>query len=57
MLQQMGGYSDEGAIEEWVEKPYWQFFCGYDYLQWEKPIDPSSLSRWRGRLGKEGEKK
>lgn len=54
MLQQMNGYSDEGAIEEWVENPYWQFFCGYDYLQWEKPIDPSSLSRWRSRFGKDG---
>jgi IS5 family transposase len=54
MLQQMNGYSDEGAIEEWIENPYWQFFCGYDYLQWKKPIDPSSLSRWRGRLGKDG---
>lgn len=57
MLQQMNGYSDEGAIEEWIENPYWQFFCGYDYLQWEKPMDPSSLSRWRSRLGKDGVEK
>lgn len=57
MLQQMHGYSDEGAVDEWVENPYWQFFCGYDYLQWVKPIDPSSLSRWRGRFGKNGVEK
>ena len=57
MLQQMNGYSDEGAIDEWVENPYWQFFCGYDYLEWKKPIDPSSLSRWRKRLGKDGVEK
>jgi IS5 family transposase len=54
MLQHMYGYSDEGAVDEWVENPYWQFFCGYDYLQWEKPIDPSSLPRWRKRLGANG---
>jgi IS5 family transposase len=54
MLQHMYGYSDEGAVDEWVENPYWQFFCGYDYLQWEKPIDSSSLPRWRKRLGAEG---
>jgi IS5 family transposase len=54
MLQQMNGYSDEGAVDEWVENPYWQFFCGYDYLEWKRPIDPSSLSRWRKRLGKDG---
>ncbi|MBI2721778.1 MAG: IS5 family transposase [Bacteroidetes bacterium] len=57
MLQQMNGFSDEGAVEEWVENPYWQFFCGYDYLEWEKPIDPSSLSRWRNRIGKDGAEK
>jgi len=34
-----------------VENPYWQFFCGYDFLQWEFPIDPSSLTRFRGRIG------
>ena len=54
MLQQMNGYSDEGAVDEWVENPYWQYFCGYDYLEWKKPIDPSSLTRWRKRLGCEG---
>lgn len=54
MLQHMNGYSDQGAIDEWVENPYWQFFCGYDFLQWEKPIDSSSLPRWRNRLGVEG---
>lgn len=57
MLQQMGGYSDEGVVEEWVENPYWQFFCGYDYLEWAKPIDSSSLPRWRKRLGKDGMEK
>lgn len=57
MLQQMNGYSDEGAVDEWVENPYWQFFCGYDYLEWKRPIDPSSLSRWRSRLGKDGVEK
>jgi transposase, IS5 family len=57
MLQQMGGYSDEGVVEEWVENPYWQFFCGYDYLEWKKPLDPSSLVRWRKRLGKDGMEK
>lgn len=57
MLQQMNGYSDEGAVDEWVENPYWQLFCGYNYLEWKKPIDPSSLSRWRQRLGKDGVEK
>ena len=54
MLQHMYDASDERAVHLWIENPYWQFFCGYDYLQWKFPLDPSSLSRWRKRLGEEG---
>ena len=53
LLQYLHDLSDEAVCEAWVENPYWQYFCGYDFLQWELPLDPSSLSRWRRRLGKE----
>ena len=46
--------SDEQVCERWVENPYWQFFCGFDYLQHRLPIDPSSLTRWRERIGPAG---
>ena len=45
--------SDESVMARWVENPYWQFFCGLCYMQHELPIDPSSLSRWRKRVGAE----
>jgi IS5 family transposase len=45
--------SDESVVARWVENPYWQFFCGISYLQHELPIDPSSLSKWRKRVGAE----
>jgi transposase, IS5 family len=45
--------SDESVVARWVENPYWQFFCGLCYLQHELPIDPSSLSKWRKRVGAE----
>ena len=45
--------SDESLVARWVENPYWQFFCGLCYMQHELPIDPSSLSRWRKRVGAE----
>lgn len=54
MLQSMFNLSDVAVVEQWVENGYWQFFCGFDHLQWDFPLDPSSLSRWRRRLGKEG---
>ena len=53
MLQHMHGLSDEQVVHQWVQNPYWQYFCGYDYLQWELPSDPSSMTRWRDRLGVE----
>ena len=57
LLQHMHGLSDEQVVHQWVQNPYWQYFCGYDYLQWDLPCDPSSLTRWRGRLGEEGVEK
>jgi IS5 family transposase len=54
MLQHCFDVSDEDAVENWLENPYWQFFCGYDYFQWELPINPSSMTRWRKRIGIKG---
>lgn len=54
MLQHMHGLSDEMVAHQWVQNPYWQYFCGFDYLQWSLPCDPSSLTRWRKRLGPQG---
>lgn len=45
--------SDESVVDRWVENPYWQYFCGYTHMQHEAPIDPSSMSRWRKRVGVE----
>ena len=53
-LQHTFDASDEAVVNTWVENPYWQFFCGETYLQSELPIDPSSLTRWRKRIGEEG---
>jgi len=54
VLQHMFALSDERVVEAWVENPYWQAFCGYDFLQWEFPVHPTSLTRWRQRIGPEG---
>ena len=53
-LQHANNVSDEAVVATWLENPYWQFFCGETYLQTELPIDPSSLTRWRKRIGEEG---
>jgi len=43
--------SDESVVAHLLENPYWQYFCGFKQFQHELPIDPSSLTRWRKRLG------
>jgi transposase, IS5 family len=53
-LQHTFACSDETLIGTWVENPYWQHFCGETYFRHEPPIDPSSMTRWRQRIGEEG---
>ena len=53
-LQHTFDLSDEEVVWQWVENPYWQVFTGETFLQTEPPIDPSSLTRWRKRLGEAG---
>jgi len=53
-LSHLHDLSDEGVVELWLENPYWQYFCGFDHLQHEFPLHPSSLVRWRRRIGDAG---
>jgi IS5 family transposase len=45
--------SDESVVERWVENPYWQDFCGFETMQHELPLHPTSLTKWRQRVGAE----
>ena len=53
-LQHAYGLSDEAVLARWVENPYFQHFTGEVFFQHRPPLHPSSLSRWRGRIGEEG---
>jgi IS5 family transposase len=53
-LQHTYGLSDEAVVARWVENPYFQHFTGETFFQHQSPIHPSSLSRWRDRIGEEG---
>ena len=53
-LKHAYGMSDEAVVERWVENPYWQYFCGMQYFQHELPFHPTSLIKWRNRLGEAG---
>jgi IS5 family transposase len=45
--------SDESVVYRWVENPYWQYFCGFEFMQHDLPIHPTSMTKWRQRIGKE----
>jgi IS5 family transposase len=53
-LKHLYGLSDDHVVMRWVENPYWQYFCGEEYFQHQLPIDPSSMSRFRRRIGESG---
>jgi IS5 family transposase len=52
-LKHMFNESDETVVERWVENPYWQYFCGFITMQHALPLHPTSLVKWRQRVGVE----
>ena len=53
-LQHTFNLSDEAVVERWVESPYWQYFCGEEFFQHKLPCHPTSLIKWRQRIGEAG---
>jgi IS5 family transposase len=47
-------YSDEGVVDAWFENPYFQYLSGMKWFEHTRPIDPSSISRWRKRIVESG---
>jgi IS5 family transposase len=53
-LKHVYALSDEEVVAQWVENPYWQYFCGEEYFQHTLPLDPSQMTRFRQRIGEAG---
>ena len=53
ILKHLYDLSDEVLCERWIENPYMQLFCGEEFFQHQMPLDRSSLTRWRQRMGEE----
>ena len=49
--------SDESVVDRLLENPYWQYFCGFEYFQHQLSLDPTSLVKWRKRIGPKGMEK
>lgn len=52
-LKYMYNESDEMIVQKFVENPYYQYFCGNEYFEHRLPIDSSSMTNFRKRIGKE----
>ena len=57
LLKQMYNLGDETFVARWIENPYWQYFCGETYFQYDEPYDPSDFVHFRKRIGEEGAQK
>jgi IS5 family transposase len=53
LLKHMDGLSDEAVCARYLDSPYVQLFCGETYFQHRLPLDRSSMTRWRQRIGLE----
>lgn len=51
LLKSMYQLSDEAVCERWIENPYYQYFCGEEFFQHRFPIQRSSMTHWRKRVG------
>ncbi|MBT1517020.1 IS5 family transposase [Bradyrhizobium sp. SRL28] len=53
ILKHTYNLSDEMVCELWIENPYYQYFCGEEFFQHRLPLDRSSMTNWRHRMGDE----
>src|SRR5579863_2965010 len=53
ILKHTFNLSDEIVCDRWIENPYYQYFCGEIFFQHTLPLERSSITRWRNRMGEE----
>lgn len=53
LIKHMDGLSDDAVCARFLDSPYVQFFCGETHFQHALPLDRSSMTRWRKRIGAE----
>ena len=52
-LKHLYDVSDERVVAGFLENPYWQYFCGEEFFRHDLPCDPTTLVKWRKRIGPE----
>jgi IS5 family transposase len=57
LLKRIYNLGDETVMDQWLQNPYYQYFCGESVFQWQYPCDPSDMVHFRKRIGKKGVEK
>lgn len=57
LLKRIYNLGDETVMAQWLQNPYFQYFCGESEFQWEYPCDPSDMVHFRKRIGQKGAEK
>lgn len=50
-LKYLENKSDEEIVKGFVQNPYWQYFCGCEYFEHKIPLHPTTLVKWRKKIG------
>ncbi len=53
LLKQLHSLSDLEVCQQFVQNPYYQYLCGFSHFEHKLKFNPSSLTKWRNRLGEE----
>jgi len=54
LLKRIYNLGDETVMAQWIQNPYFQYFCGEAEFQWDFPCDPSDMVHFRNRIGQDG---
>jgi hypothetical protein len=53
LIKHRDGLSDAAVCARFLDSPYVQLFCGESHVHHALPLDRSSMTRWRQRIGAE----
>lgn len=51
ILSKNRGVDEDACLSLFIENIYWQYFCGMREVQWNCPVDRTTLQRWMFQVG------
>jgi IS5 family transposase len=57
LLKQIYDLEDKTVLDRYIDSPYFQYFCGEIYFQYDYPFNPTDFVHFRKRIGEEGMEK